>query len=75
MRRSSIVAQQQRHANEGAENYTLRLREASGTARMLQMLPSAAVLSQIALPMQVAAHSSVCAVPPCWFRSILRLAF
>jgi len=45
VRRSSIVAQQQRHANEGADTYTLRLREASGTARMLQMLPSAAVLS------------------------------
>jgi hypothetical protein len=58
------VAQQQRHANEGADAYHLRLREASGTARMLQMVPSAAVLSQIAAPMQVAAQSSASAPPP-----------
>jgi len=57
-RRSSIVAQQQRHANEGADAYHLRLREASGTARMLQMVPSAAVLSQIAAPMQQAAAAN-----------------
>jgi len=52
---SNVVAQQQRHGAEGTDAYTLRLREASGMARVLQALPSAAVLSQLAMPIQVRA--------------------
>jgi len=55
---SNIAAQQQRHGSEGAEAYNLRLRQASGTARVLQALPSAAVLSQLIIPVQQAAAAN-----------------
>ena len=56
--RCLTVAQQQRHGAECQEAYTLRLREASGAARVMQALPSAAVLSQIVLPVQHAAAAN-----------------
>merc|ERR1711966_567257 len=56
--RCLTVAQQQRHGAECQEAYTLRLREASGAARVMQALPSAAVLSQIVLPVPHAAAAN-----------------
>ena len=50
---SNVVAQQQRHDSEGMQAYNLRLREASGSARLIQALPTAAVCSQIMAPVQV----------------------
>lgn len=52
-RSSNIVAQQQRNGAESVDTYSLRLRESSGKARLLQALPSAVVLSQLAFPVQV----------------------
>ena len=52
-RSSNIVAQQQLNGAESVDEYSLRLRESSGKARLLQALPSAAVLSQLAFPVQV----------------------
>jgi len=55
---SNIVAQQQRLDSEGAQAYNLRLREASGAARVIQALPTAAVCSQFIAPIQQAAAAN-----------------
>jgi hypothetical protein len=50
---NNIVAQVQRQDGENTDAYNLRLRETSSAARMLQAVPSAAVMSQFMMPIQV----------------------
>jgi len=55
---NNIVAQVQRQDGENTDAYNLRLRETSSAARMLQAVPSAAVMSQFMMPIQQAAAAN-----------------